>query len=156
MCGRYCHPGRSCGNTCRNSKPADDKIVVDEVEEKNDGWIKIGLTRLFEQDKNLLTGGDWLTDNIIFAAQQLLHQQNPQISGLQDPALAMTRTFAVQGSQEFVQCLNMSDNHWITISTVGCEPSTIKVYDSANGMLTSTMKTVMADLLHTNNKNILI
>ena len=38
------------------------------------------------------------------------------VSGLQDTIFA----FEVEGSHEFVQCLNLS--HWITVSTAGCPP----------------------------------
>ena len=82
-------------------------------------WVKIGITSLLEDDKKLLTACSWLTDNIMFAALQLLHQQHLDISGLQDPALQITHTFDVQGT------INMGGCHWITISTVGCDPATI-------------------------------
>ena len=156
-CGSYCHVGRTCSN--KPSVKPDPEEVVNVDEQKvapSIPWVKIGITSLLEDDKKLLTGCGWLTDNIMFAALQLLHQQHPDISGLQDPALQITRTFDVQGSREFIQCLNMSGCHWITISTVGCDPATIKIYDSSNLMLTSTLKRIVADLMHTSGKSISI
>ena len=35
----------------------------------------------------------------------------------------------------FIQILNINNNHWITISTIGVPPSTVKVYDSNHGQL---------------------
>lgn len=88
----------------------EQKVTSDDIHV----WIKIGITPLLQNDKKILTGRGWLTDNIIFAAMQLLHQQHPHISGLQNPILQLTRTFDVQGSKEFVQCLNMGDvNSWL-------------------------------------------
>ena len=98
----------------------------------------------------------WLTDNTVFAAEQLLNQQHP-LSGLQDPCLQQVRTFAIQGNNEFVQCLIVGGNHWITISSVGCNPGTINVYDSMNcNKLTSNLKGIVADLLHTSNKKFIV
>ena len=34
------------------------------------------------------------------------------------------------GGLEFVQVLHSNNNHWLTISTIGCSYSTVKVYDS--------------------------
>ena len=108
-------------------------------------WVKIGQTLLFTNDQNILLKNMWLTDNIVFAAEQLLNQQHPYISGLQDPCLQQVRTFAIQGNKEFVQCLIVGGNHWITISSVGCNPGTINVYDSMNcNKLTSNLKGIVA------------
>ena len=90
---------------------------------------------LLLNDKVDILQGKWLTDNILFSAEQLLHQQFPAISGLQDPYLQRTLTFEVQKNKEFVQCLNMRGNHWITVSSVGCKAGTVRVYDSMNLML---------------------
>ena len=45
---------------------------------------------------------------------------------------------------EFVQIVCVRNNHWICMSTVGCRPSTINVYDSLHGQLdTHTQKLLM-------------
>lgn len=157
VCGNNCHPSRTCSNRQRGQH-AVGEILVDEKEnvKVNDEWVKIGETTLLHADLKIITGNQWLTDNIIFAAQQLLHQQHPYISGLQDPALQLTRTFDVQGSREFIQCLNMGKNHWITISTVGCPPSTVNIFDSLNLTLTMDAKKIIADLIHTSTESFIV
>ena len=156
-CTYDCHLGRTCANKPVAKLDAQEEvIVVDEKSVVPNLWVTIGQTMLLVDDKDTLLRNRWLTDNIVFAAEQLLHQQHPSISGLQDPSLQLTHTFDVQGSREFIQCLNMSGNHWITVSSVGCDAGTIKVYDSMNLALTSTLKTTLADLINTSNNSFVI
>ncbi len=56
-------------------------------------WRRIGNITLNMSIKEKLEGDDWLTDNVIFAAEKLLQQQFPQIFGLQNPILQRTATF---------------------------------------------------------------
>lgn len=104
------------------------------------------------KDREIIEDGDWLSDNIIFAAEQLLRQQYPQISGLQDPSLQMIQLLPVMGTKEFIQILHSGSNHWITISTVGCTSATVNVYDCSNGQLPNALQQTVADLLHTDFK----
>ncbi len=48
----------------------------------------------------------------------------------------------------FVQILNHAGNHWITISTIDCEPGSVFIFDSMNLLLTKELQMVVADLLH--------
>ena len=64
----------------------------------------------------------------------------------------MTKTFAVQGYCEFIQCLNLGSNHWITVSRVGCSQDIVKIYDSMNLRLSSSIIETIASLLHTKSK----
>ena len=50
----------------------------------------------------------------------------------------------------------MSGNHWITVSSVGCDAGTIKVYDSMDLALTSTLKTTLVDLINTSSDRFVI
>ena len=52
-----------------------------------------------------------------------------------------------QGGREFVQIVNIGHNHWITLSTIGCQPGHINVYDSLHMTLSSDVKELIADLL---------
>ena len=147
-CSLDCHLGKTCANNSSINLDFEETITVSAEK------VKLpNLTLLFTNDQNILLKNMWLTDNIVFAAEQLLNQQHPYISGLQDPCLQKVRTFAIQGNKEFVQCLIVGGNHWITISSVGCNPGTINVYDSMNcNKLTSNLKGIVADLLHMTNK----
>ena len=85
--------------------------------------------KLYPEDEKCLHDGKWLTDNIIDAAQTLLKETYPHVHGLEPVALAETLSFSVQ-SGEFVQILNISRCHWVTISNIGCKPGHINIYDS--------------------------
>ena len=99
---------------------------------------------------------EWLNDNHISAAQYLLKQQHPDVSGLEPPILQYTQTFDVHGSREFVQCLNLANNHWIMVSTVGCVPGVVNLYDSLNLGLSTSIKRTIASLVHTDKPTITI
>ena len=66
------------------------------------------------------------------------------MSGLEPPILQYTQTFDVHHNHEFIQVLNLANNHWITVSTVGCVPGVVNV------------KRTIANLLHTNKSTIVV
>ena len=68
----------------------------------------------------------WLTDKVINAAQMLMLQHFSNMAGLQPPTLQKVFAFQVH-SGEFVQVRN---NHWCVVSTVGCDSGVVNVYDS--------------------------
>ena len=47
----------------------------------------------------------------------------------------------------FIQILNINNSHWITISTIGVPPSTVKVHDSNHGQLPHHEQKLEADIL---------
>ena len=98
----------------------------------------------------------WLNDHHISTALMLLKKQHPHIFGLQTPTLQYTRTFDVQEGKEFVQVLNMSGNHWITISTIDCPCGVIKVYDSLHMGLPTWIKRTIADLMFFSGKSVAV
>ncbi len=121
----------------------------------DDNWMVVGETVLKRDDETDLISGEWLNDRDINAAQQILQQQHPDISGFQSPILQFTRTFEVQ-KKKFVQILHANSNHWITISTIQCPPSPVKVYDTNHERLNSQMKSTIADLLQTDQNFIVV
>ena len=124
--------------------------------EPNKHWVSINSIRLTNEDKETLMTKEWLNDNHISAAQSLLKQQHPDVSGLQPSTLQYTQMFDVHSNREFVQCLNLADNHWTTVSTVGCVPGVVNVYDSLNYGLTTSIKRTIANLVHTDKPTITI
>ena len=113
----------------------------------------MGGIRLHEQDKAILSSGKWLNDDMITACQNLLKKQYPMVEGLQ--ATALVQKFAMEPQAgEFVQIVNVSGNHWITISTIGCTAGSVQVYDSLHMKLTSVTKKLVADLMMTRDKAI--
>ena len=103
-------------------------------------------------------GGSTVSVTDITAAQHLLKQKHPGVSGLQPTTLQLTRTFDVHRNREFVQCLNVSSNHWINVSTIVCPPGVINVYDSMHlGTSTSlNLNKVIADMMHSDKKAVSI
>ena len=77
----------------------------------------------------LLNSNSWLNDNLINAGQELLSSQFPHIAGFQSVTLGHTLAFEIQKG-EFIQVIHSGGNHWVTISTVGCNVGEINVYDS--------------------------
>ena len=90
------------------------------------------------------------------ATQQLLKKQHPHVGGLQNTLLQSTGTFDIQKNCEFVQCLNLGSSHLITVSTIGCPPEVIRVYDSLCYQLPLSVKKTIADLIQTEEKHIVI
>ena len=113
-------------------------------------WIpELGL---HPEDKVCLTKGKWLTDNIINAAQRLLKTTHFHIGGLHDTLLGETLSFEIQHG-EFVQILNVSQSHWITVSNVGCEKGVVNIYDSIPSCYVPTrMKEQIAAILFASEK----
>ena len=101
--------------------------------------------------------GKWLSDNVINAAQKLLKSRHSSIGGLQNTLLAKNMQFQIERGR-FVQILNVSGSHWITIANVGCVQGEVAVFDSMGHTdLTQEVKQQIAALILTpTNKIILI
>ena len=97
----------------------------------------------------------WLDDELINAAQFMLKEQYPLIGGFQSPILGSTLAM-IPPHSEFVQVLLIREYHWIAISTVGCKPSTVQVYDSLGGRLPKGSLKLVADLMQTKAKTLSI
>ena len=76
----------------------------------------------------------------------MLQQKYPAVGGLQPPSLVQNYAMEPQ-TGEFVQVLNIAGNHWITISTIGCKASTVNVYDSMHGNLSTSAQRLVAHLV---------
>ena len=111
--------------------------------------------RLTDDDRQILSDAErWLNDKLIDAGQKmLLKQYGDRVSGLQDVIKSRTLSMDIEPS-EFVQILNKSDSHWFTVSTIGCKPGVVNVYDSATKYTTHRNKEEIAALLHTTSDTI--
>ena len=96
-----------------------------------DTWLRIGGVTLTLEDKDVLTGGEWLNDRLINTILILMKGDKNllPVDGLQDPILGNTLSFQVSGNK-MVQMLLSGNSHWVTISTVGTSHSEVIVYDS--------------------------
>ena len=59
----------------------------------------------------------------------LLQGVNPLLEGLQHPTLGRVQNFDVV-SGEFLQILHTGSDHWACISSIGCLPGKVHLYDS--------------------------
>ena len=80
----------------------------------------------------LPTSTEWLDDDLIAAAQNLLKKHHPAVEGLQPPAVALTGTMQQPNlmASKYLQILHVNSNHRIVVSTLQSAPGSINVYDS--------------------------
>ena len=99
-CLPACHPKKTCCNKPPIRIPEETIDLSEEVSpsRKEDCWKIIGTIQLYDSDKICLESDEWMNDNVIFAAEQLLKQQHPHVCGLQDPMLQLTSTFEVMSN----------------------------------------------------------
>lgn len=79
-------------------------------------WIE--ELQLTLKDKDIISKGAWLNDNIVSAELALMNNTFLHIEGLQESILGETLTFNVC-QRAFVQFLHVGGNHWITVTTLG-------------------------------------
>ena len=82
----------------------------------------------------------------------MLKQQHPQTKGLQPPVLADHFAMSPVPNGDFVQVIQVNNDHWLALSTVGCQPSKIRVLDSLGGRLPLEGIQLVADLLQSKEK----
>ena len=75
-----------------------------------------------------------------------MKKENPTCRGLQSTQLAVRFQMEIQKGG-FVQVLNINKSHWIAVSSMNCQQSTIKVYDSFHGYLPEDTKKLIADIM---------
>ena len=150
----------ACSEGCNCTQSKSPLAVVDltgDYEEPDDGrvsasdhtWLKNELYTLNDEERETIQSpSGWLNDNIISAAQMILLQQFPHMSGLQPPTLAQAMAFQVHRG-EFVQILCVGDSHWCTVSNVGCDDGVVNVYDSMYPSVSFNTMYVIASLLFT-------
>ena len=110
--------------------------------------VTVETEQLTKRDLNILESrSKWLNCKLINAGQFLLKKRFPTVQGLYDVILSRTLSFPSQ-DQPFVQILNCDQMHWVCVSTVGCKPNCIKVYDSLfSGDVPASTKESIATLM---------
>ena len=114
----------------KSSSTADEVKFVKEVKsktpiEKYKQYAKLGQA---EYDLIMSPTG-WLDGTIIHEAQTILRQANSSIRGFQRPTLAPIRQFDIM-TGDFIQILNINNNHWVCVSSIGCPPGHVNLMDS--------------------------
>ena len=135
-------------------RKCDEVAMIDDSNAKDleEPWVIVDSMRLYSKEKAILMNGEWLSDTLIHAAQLLMKNEKDLINfeGFQNP-IYVSKFSQMDG--QVAQILHSGGNHWITISSVGSSPNTVRVYDSLlSCQLPLSTKKVIASLMHCNEK----
>ena len=113
-----------------NTDDDDDEVVIEET--SYDGKItkEVQYHQLSEEDRNIIIQREWLNDVHINISQALLKKKHPYIDGMENCVLAENNSFSIQRG-EFIQIVNSTGQHWVTVTSIGCPVGKVKVYDSS-------------------------
>ena len=106
------------------------------------------------QDKLALSSGEWMNDLHISAAQQLFRTDFPNIQGLQSSLLGVHLKFQSINTN-CVQILNFS-GHWACVSTIGCNPGHVDIYDSLFSTPPSSLVQQLCSLLQPKDSHLVV
>ena len=109
-------------------------------------WIQ--ELSLSETDREILLNPAGFLTDIIDAAQMLLKQEFPSLSGLQIVACGLVMNFNIE-PDEFVQIVHNGHGYWLAISTIGTSHPTVHVYDNMHKSASTLVKAQIATILHT-------
>ena len=133
-------------------KERNDPSEIVKIGDGNDEELtEISMNHQWEFDLKILQSNSWLNDKLINAGMNLLKSAYPHVQGMQDCMMSDTLNFEPPNS-DFVQILNCARNPWICVSTVGCQPGRINVFDT--GHIPLGTKEAIASLLCTAKKSI--
>ena len=136
--------------TCVSSDSSDDESDVEITGESTGNLDKTGaLGALNDSHYEIINSpSGWLDCAIIQQAQILLKKANPLIESFQRTTLGPIRNFDIVTS-EFIQILHTGHMHWVCVSSIGCTPGIVKLYDSLYHDIieevTEQVKSLMAD-----------
>ncbi len=119
--------------------------LVSHPQEKLKSWVKFLPCPLLMADKEILESTGWLNDRIINASQKMLQLQATHIKGWQSTLYQQNsaKFELIDKEEDFVQIVHVRNNHWITVSNIGCDVSVVNIYDSyANSVSIQTKKDI--------------
>ena len=145
--------------TDSSSSSLSDVIVIGDGDSKmqfSKPWLRIGTITLYDNDRQTILKGKWLWGTHLSAVQLLLKAQFPHLKGLEDTALVLRTGNTI--SPASLQILHVNGNHWLTISTLDSNSSgyDATVYDSLNFSLSKETKALLAKLLKTPKKRLMV
>lgn len=135
----------------KSSSTEDGVKFVKEVKsktpiEKYKQYAKLGQA---EYDLIMSPTG-WLDGTIIHEAQTILRQVNSSIRGFQRPTLGPIKQFDIM-TGDFIQILNINNNHWVCVSSIACPPGHVNLMDSlAKPVISKELKEPVEALLGPN------
>ena len=135
-----------------------ESILVPSASEDDDTghdvWVNNLLYSLTHQDRKIIAShSGWLTDKVITAAQMLMLQYFPGMSGLQPPTLQEVCAFQVH-TGEFVQIVNIRNRHWCVVSSVGCDSGVVNVYDSLYSSVSNKTIHLIASMVYSSSSTL--
>ena len=120
----------TCSSSSDSSSGEDESDVVITKVTQGETDKTSELANLSDYHFDLIVNPTgWLDCDIIQQAHVLLQQENPAIAGFQRPTLGPVRNFDVV-SGELVQILHTGNDHWVCISSIGCVPGYVNLFDS--------------------------
>ena len=107
LCTSRCHPMNSCANKTSSDPNLTSSCVVPDSSYvpstgsqppilKKQAGIELTAT-----DKQVISSGQWLNDNVISAWQRMLAQKFPEIGGLEDTIKQNAASFSVTKGKLF-------------------------------------------------------
>ena len=115
----------------------DETVVINSTSPIKDDSTWIRQYNLSLYDQQVIKSGEWLNDNIIYAAQCLLSEQSEsKISGWQSTQCCKREKLfsAIPPYTPFIQILHVANSHWITTTNISQNgehhADTVCLYDS--------------------------
>eukprot|EP00794_Sanderia_malayensis_P008515 gene8515-9429_t len=113
-------------NELPNTRESDVVILTGSIMGKE---LKRKNRKTTNDDMDLITNNQMLTDNLINISQNLLHAQLPDAQGLEDTTCASYLQLSTPRG-DFLQILQTGALHWVSTLSISCEKGHIKLYDS--------------------------
>ena len=152
---QLCSPSRHRGRRSCNSTIVDKSrtVTLDSSDEDTDeanpftGKMWLPQMHLVIEDEQHLINSEWLNDQHISAAQELLKKQFPNVGGLLSPLIGTSTVRFAPADVGAVQIHNNDCLHWLT-STVGIfNPTCVESLDSlSSGHLSLSLRRQLSDL----------
>ena len=101
----------------------DDDVVVTGVVESSRSSLpkrpKRRRLKFSEEEKSTIADNHMLTDESINIAQNILHEQFPNLGGLQDTVVGKIQSFdVVSKSTSYIQILHVGSLHWVCVANM--------------------------------------
>ena len=125
----------------------------------NQQWKKYGCYNLTTTHKSHLCTGQLLDDIHMGAAQELIKTQFPHINGLRNTVMQNSKSMKEFDGNNSLQIVHVplgKLDHWVIISTRGCNNGEVELYDSLQQRPSVETQKVIARYLKCKLKSILI
>ena len=107
---------------------------VNSAADKFQLWLQFGKDTLDTRDRMCLVEGRELSDKHVNFAQGMIKSQfsgtGTSITGLYSTLVQQSSQNVISLSSNAIQIIHCRQNHWATITTIGCAGNQVKVYDS--------------------------